>query len=53
MNIFFLSVAFLSQALFAAANFPVEDGVLVLGQDNFEEAIATHANILVEFYAPW
>lgn len=44
-------------ALFApfihAAQFPVEDGVLVLSDSNFEDAIADHKQILVEFYAPW
>lgn len=37
----------------AFAEIAVEDGVLVLGDDNFEEAINANANLLVEFYAPW
>ncbi|XP_039596672.1 protein disulfide-isomerase [Polypterus senegalus] len=35
------------------AEIPEEDDVLVLKKDNFEEALSTHRDILVEFYAPW
>lgn len=30
-----------------------EDGVLVVTTDNWDEAVTSDANVLVEFYAPW
>jgi len=38
---------------FAQAEIPLEEGVMVLGGDNFEEAKAANSAMLVEFYAPW
>ena len=32
---------------------PLEDGVMVLGEDNFQAALDANSLILVEFYAPW
>jgi len=32
---------------------PLEDGVMVLGGDNFQAAVDANSLILVEFYAPW
>lgn len=55
MKCLYLSLAalFAVFALFARSEIEVEDGVLVLGDDNFEDALAAHKNLLVEFYAPW
>lgn len=47
----FIAIALLGLA--KSVDFPYEEGVLVLGEDNFEQAIKHYEHILVEFYAPW
>ena len=47
-----LQVLLLGLSLVAAA-IEKEGNVLVLGDDNWAEALATHNQMLVEFYAPW
>ena len=37
---------------FAYCEYPVEDGILVLTESNFEEAVLSHSYMLIEFYAP-
>mmetsp|Transcript_44223 Transcript_44223/g.32210 ORF Transcript_44223/g.32210 Transcript_44223/m.32210 type:complete len:487 (-) Transcript_44223:184-1644(-) len=46
-------LAIVAPVLLVALDFPVEEGVIVLGDDNFDAAIGEFNNILVEFYAPW
>lgn len=40
-------------SLVAGSEPEVEEGVLVLTDDNFDSVLAQHSNLLVEFYAPW
>ncbi|XP_037102391.1 protein disulfide-isomerase [Syngnathus acus] len=40
-------------AVASRAEIAEEDDVLVLKKSNFDEALAAHPDILVEFYAPW
>jgi hypothetical protein len=51
----FAAVLIAAVALCVRAELPLEEGseVIILGEDNFEEAKAAHSAMLVEFYAPW
>ncbi|EEZ99498.1 Protein disulfide-isomerase-like Protein [Tribolium castaneum] len=33
--------------------FPTEDGILILNQFNFKEAVSHHELLMVKFYLPW
>lgn len=44
-----LILALLPVLAFASSNIAEEEGVLVLTEKNFDEAIAQHKNLLVEF----
>ena len=46
-----LALGFMAHGAFAEDVY--ENSVLVLTDDNFDEAVAKHDYLLVEFYAPW
>jgi len=48
-----LLVTLLCVTSFAYAEITREEGVLVLTEENWDEAIASNPYLLVEFYAPW
>jgi hypothetical protein len=47
VTLFSLIVAVVSAAI------TLDEGVMVLNEANFEEAVAANNAMLVEFYAPW
>jgi len=49
------TIALLSLSYLGVRAFEPEfdEGVIVLGVKNFDDAIAQYENLLVEFYAPW
>ena len=47
------TICIIALAVVAGANIDVDEGVLVLNGDNFDDALKEHEIVLVEFYAPW
>ena len=51
LGLLFLIVLAVLSLIFAEIT--LEEGVMVLDNDNFDEATAGDNAVLVEFYAPW
>jgi hypothetical protein len=47
------ATAFLGLASPTTTDPEMEEGVLVLNDKNFDEVLAKHDYLMVEFYAPW
>lgn len=52
-NTFAIAVVYLFALASAEFDVQIEDHVLVLTEENFDQEIAKHGQILVEFYTPW
>ena len=47
-----IALSFMTEFAYAAED-EYDGSVLILNDENFDEAIAKHDYLLVEFYAPW
>ena len=53
MRLLLVTLLSVSLKAFGDELIAIEEGVLVLTDDNFQTAIDANPQILVEFYAPW